>query len=159
VAARVRGKSHRRWGGVVPGWTRRQRRLESLVALLQDDPEEKGLSIVRKAYDDVCHAMAAGFTKALASSGWTVPGVLHQTRLHADIVSALPRPVAYFLVDALRFEMGADLAQRLPAGRRYRAARRRRVADDHPRGHGRFTARRVRQLLCVGSGRTARRGG
>lgn len=93
-----------------------QRRLESWVASLADDPEEKPLAVARRAYEDVCHEMAAGFTKSLASAGWSVPGVLHQTRVHADIAAALPRPVAYFLVDALRFEMGADLAQRLPAG-------------------------------------------
>lgn len=93
-----------------------QRQLESWVTSLADDPEEKPLAVVRRAYEDVCHEMAAGFTKALASAGWSVPGVLHQTRVHADIVAASPRPVAFFLVDALRFEMGADLAQRLPAG-------------------------------------------
>ncbi len=93
-----------------------QRRLESWVASLADDPEEKPLAVVRRAYDDACHEMAAGLTKALASAGWTVDGVLHQTRVHAEVVSTLPRPVAYFLVDALRFEMGADLVQRLPAG-------------------------------------------
>jgi hypothetical protein len=92
-----------------------QRRLESWVASLADEPEEKPLAVVRRAYEEACHEMAAGFTKALAAAGWSVPGVLHQTRVHADVVSALPRPVAYFLVDALRFEMGADLAQRLPA--------------------------------------------
>lgn len=95
---------------------RAQRRLESWVASLNDDPEEKPLAVVRRVYEDACHAMAAGFTKALAAANWTVPASLHQTRIHSDVVSALPRPVAYILVDAMRFEMGMDLAQRLPVG-------------------------------------------
>jgi hypothetical protein len=58
--------------------------------------------------------MAEGFTKALTKAGWTVPGALHQTRIWSEVVSAKPKPVAYFLVDAMRFEMGVELAERLP---------------------------------------------
>ena len=58
--------------------------------------------------------MAEGFAQALAKAGWTVPGALHQTHVYSDIVAARPKPVAYFLVDAMRFEMGVELA-RAPA--------------------------------------------
>jgi hypothetical protein len=58
--------------------------------------------------------MADGFTKALARAGWTVAGALHQTRIFGEVVSERPKPVAYFLVDAMRFEMGVELAERLP---------------------------------------------
>lgn len=99
------------------GWFRldqAQRRLEAWVATLNEDPEERPLGVVRRAYEDVCQTMADGFTRALAKSGWTVQGALHQTRIWSEMVADKPKPVAYFLVDAMRFEMGLELAERLP---------------------------------------------
>lgn len=99
------------------GWFRldqAQRRLEAWVANLDEEPEERPLGVVRRAYEDACHAMAEGFTKALVKAGWTVPGALHQTRVWSEVVADRPKPVAYFLVDAMRFEMGVELAERLP---------------------------------------------
>lgn len=99
------------------GWHRldlAQRRLEAWVATLDDEPEERPLAVVRRAYDDASHAMANGFAKALAQAGWAVPGTLHQTRIWSEVVADGPKPVAYFLVDAMRFEMGVELAERLP---------------------------------------------
>jgi hypothetical protein len=99
------------------GWFRldqAQRRLEAWVANLNDEPEERALGVVRRAHEDACHAMADGFTKALVAAGWTVPGALHQTRIWSEVVADKPKPVAYFLVDAMRFEMGVELAERLP---------------------------------------------
>lgn len=99
------------------GWFRldqAQRRLEAWVANLDEEPEERPLGVVRRAYEDTCHAMAEGFTKALVKAGWTVPGALHQTRVWSEVVADKPKPVAYFLVDAMRFEMGIELAERLP---------------------------------------------
>lgn len=99
------------------GWFRldqAQRRLEAWVANLDDEPEERPLGVVRRAYEDACHAMAEGFIKALVKAGWTVPGALHQTRIWSEVVADKPKPVAYFLVDAMRYEMGVELAARLP---------------------------------------------
>lgn len=99
------------------GWfrvDRAQRRMEAWVAGLDEEPEERPLGVVRRAYEDVCQAMAVGFTKALQTAGWTVAGALHQTRIFSEVVAARPKPVAYFLVDAMRFEMGVELAERLP---------------------------------------------
>jgi len=99
------------------GWFRldqTQRRLEAWVANLDEEPEERPLGVVRRAHEDTCHAMAEGFTKALVKAGWTVPGALHQTRVWSEVVADRPKPVAYFLVDAMRFEMGVELAERLP---------------------------------------------
>jgi hypothetical protein len=99
------------------GWFRvdqAQRRLEAWVANLDEEPEERPLGVVRRAHEDTCHAMADGFTRALVKAGWTVPGALHQTRVWSDVVADKPKPVAYFLVDAMRFEMGVELAERLP---------------------------------------------
>src|SRR2546427_12362541 len=39
---------------------------------------------------------------------------MHQTRISSEIVAERPKPVAYFLVDAMRFEMGLELSERLP---------------------------------------------
>ncbi|MBB3525934.1 PglZ domain-containing protein [Rhizobium sp. NZLR1b] len=99
------------------GWFRldqAQRRLEAWVANLDDEPQERPLGIVRGVYEDACRAMADGFTKALVAAKWTVSASLHQTRIYSEVVSAQPKPVAYFFVDAMRFEMGVELSERLP---------------------------------------------
>ncbi len=99
------------------GWYRvdqAQRRLEAWVANLDEEPEERPLGIVRRTYEDTCHAMAEGFTKALVKAGWSASASLPQTRVFAEVVAEQPKPVAYFLVDAMRFEMGVELAERLP---------------------------------------------
>jgi hypothetical protein len=99
------------------GWFRldlAQRRLEAWVANLDSEPEERPLGVVRRAYEDACHAMADGFHRALVKAGWNVPGTLHQTGIWSELVATRPTPVAYFLVDAMRFEMGVELAKRLP---------------------------------------------
>jgi hypothetical protein len=99
------------------GWFRldqAQRRLEAWVANLHDDPQERPLGVVRGAYDDVCRTMADGFTRALERANWTVSASLHQTHIYSEVVAERPKPVAYFLVDAMRFEMGIELAERLP---------------------------------------------
>jgi hypothetical protein len=99
------------------GWFRldqAQRRLESWVANLDDEPQERPLGVVRGVYEDACRAMAEGFTKALIADKWTVSAALHQTRIYSEVVAEQPKPAAYFLVDALRFEMGVELVERLP---------------------------------------------
>jgi PglZ domain len=99
------------------GWFRldqAQRRLEAWVANLDDEPEERPLGVVRGVYEDACRAMADGFTRALVAAKWTVSPSLHQTRIYSEVVSEQPKPVAYFFVDAMRFEMGVELAERLP---------------------------------------------
>lgn len=101
------------------GWHRLdllQRRLESLMTSLDEEPDERALGVVRRAYEDTQHEMALGFTKALRGAGFTVGGRLHQTRVFADVVTPQPKPVAYLLVDAMRYEMGVELASRLPKG-------------------------------------------
>jgi hypothetical protein len=99
------------------GWFRldqAQRRLEAWVANLDDEPEERPLGVVRGVYEDACRAMADGFTKALVTAKWTVSTTLHQTHIYSEMVSDQPKPVAYFFVDAMRFEMGVELSERIP---------------------------------------------
>src|SRR5207244_5236261 len=99
------------------GWYRMdqaQRRLEAWVANLDEDPAERPLGVVRRLYEDACHAMASGFAKALVNANWTAGPSMSQTQIYTSVVAGRPRPVAYFLVDAMRFEMGVELAERLP---------------------------------------------
>lgn len=93
---------------------RAHRHLEGRVRSLEEDPDERALAIVRREYEDLCHAMAVGFADALDKAHWSVPNILHQTRVFSDVVSSQPKAVAYFFVDAMRFEMGAELASTLP---------------------------------------------
>lgn len=99
------------------GWHRldqAQRQLEAWVVNLDDEPDERPLGVVRRAHEEACHAMAEGFTAALVKSGWTAAASLHQTHVFSDVVTGQPKPVAYFLVDAMRYEMGVELGERLP---------------------------------------------
>jgi hypothetical protein len=99
------------------GWYRldqAQRRLETLVASLDEEPAERPLGLVRRAYEDAAKVLADGFVPSLVKAGWSTAGTMHQTRVYADAVAAQPKPVAYFLVDAMRYEMGVELVERLP---------------------------------------------
>jgi hypothetical protein len=99
------------------GWYRideLQRRLETWVAKMDDDPEiEKGLAIVRREHEELLKKMADGFASVLEEAGWAVPGALHQTHIYPEVVQAMGGSVAYFFVDAMRFEMGVELARQL----------------------------------------------
>lgn len=99
------------------GWFRvdaLQRRLETWVAKMDEEPEtEKSLAVVRREHEELLKKMADGFAKLLGNAAWTVPGALHQTRIHPDVVQTMGGRVAYFFVDAMRFEMGVELARQL----------------------------------------------
>jgi hypothetical protein len=98
------------------GWHRldqSQRRLETVLASLDDDPPERALGLVRRAYEDAVWRLAERFVPSLVKSGWSTGAVVHQSRVFADSIAASPKPVAYFLVDAMRYEMGVELAERL----------------------------------------------
>ena len=95
------------------GWHRAdfaQRNLEALIPRIDEEPEnEPALQRVRQAYEELLQKMAAGFTQALQGSGWSVPNTLSQTRIYPELVEKAGSRVAYFFVDALRFEMGVEL--------------------------------------------------
>ncbi len=99
------------------GWFRvdaLQRRLETWIAKMDEEPEaEKGLAVVRHDHEELLKKMADSFAMVLSDSGWAVSGALHQTQIHPDVVATMSGPVAYFLVDAMRFEMGVELASQL----------------------------------------------
>ena len=99
------------------GWFRvdeLQRRLETWFAKMDEEPETgKALAVVRREHEELLKKMADGFAKVLGEAGWTVPGALHQTRVYPDVVQTMGGRVAYFFVDAMRFEMGVELARQL----------------------------------------------
>jgi hypothetical protein len=102
--------------GYATSWHRldqAQRHLEAWLPKLDDDPDERAFSAVRRRYDEISDRLAQGFVGALEASAWTIEGPLQQTSVYDDIVATLPGRVAYFLVDALRYEMGVELAERL----------------------------------------------
>ena len=93
---------------------RLQRRLDGWVARMDDDPEaEQAIAVVSLRYDELLKRMAAGFADALKESGWIVPGVLSQTSIYPDVVRSAGARVGYFVVDALRYEMGTELVDQL----------------------------------------------
>jgi hypothetical protein len=101
------------------GWhrvDRAQRTLEAWVATMEDDPEEpleQALALVRRNHEALLRDMAEGFTAALVTSAWATPGALHQTSIYPELVKPCGGRVAYFFVDAMRFEMGVDLVEQL----------------------------------------------
>ena len=91
-----------------------QRRLETWVAKMDEEPEtEKGLAVVRREHEELLKKMADGFGKLLGEAAWSIPGALHQTRIYPEVVQTRGGRVAYFFVDAMRFEMGVELTRQL----------------------------------------------
>jgi hypothetical protein len=90
-----------------------QRRLEGFLASVEDQIDERAVAKIRAVYENAVRRMTDGFVKAFQKSDWSIAGVLQQTRIWADVVASRPVPVAYLLVDAMRYEMGQELAGRL----------------------------------------------
>ena len=89
---------------------RLHRETEAWIANMDEEPAcEPALHVVRADLEETLEAMARSFTAALSAANWSVAGVLHQTRIHPDVVATRGGPVAWFWVDAMRFEMGAEL--------------------------------------------------
>jgi hypothetical protein len=92
---------------------RAQRQFEAWLPKLEEDADERAVVAVRQRYEDVVGKLAEGFATALQRDGWTASAQLRQTAIYDDIVRPMSGRVAYFLVDAMRYEMGTDLADRL----------------------------------------------
>lgn len=100
------------------------RRLELALLDLQDHGDlTDAIREARASYQDWLDGVLTRFTSAVAADGLTHDGLLAQSLIHADVVSARAKHgvVAYFMVDALRFELGHDLVdvvrQAFPEGR------------------------------------------
>lgn len=114
------GKDSAKWFSAYTrhdGWHRAdglQRHLETWVAHMDEEPEaEQALGVVRDAHEQLLRAMANGFADVLKAAGWQVPKALHQTHVYPDVVETMGGRVAYFLVDAMRFEMGVELSRQI----------------------------------------------
>ncbi|MYG27515.1 MAG: PglZ domain-containing protein [Boseongicola sp. SB0677_bin_26] len=92
---------------------RAQRRFEAWLPKLEEEPDERAVAAVRSSYEAVLNMLASGFTRSLADAGWAVEGVRKQTSIFDSLVRPEKGRVALFLVDAMRYEMGAELAERL----------------------------------------------
>ncbi|WUJ74691.1 PglZ domain-containing protein [Kribbella soli] len=88
------------------------------LALLELD-EQRGLEVAirdaRIAYESWLDTYLRGFTQAVVDGGLTHDGLLAQGQIHAEVVAPMAKhgTIAYFLVDALRFELGRDLVDAL----------------------------------------------
>lgn len=90
------------------------RQLDTLVAGLDEEPElGAAIAFVRQKYESVLQKMAEGFTDAVKQNGWQIEGAQLQHSVFAQHVASAGTPVAYFLVDAMRYEMAQELAQQL----------------------------------------------
>lgn len=99
------------------GWfeaDRLQRQLETLLVQMDDEPEaEQAVAVVRHEHEELMRRMASGFSAALEAAEWSVAEVLHQTEIYAKRVDQGGAKTAYFLVDAMRYEMGVELSGRV----------------------------------------------
>ena len=99
------------------GWHRfdhAQRRLETLLAAIEDEEvSDVAVARCRAKYDEVARRQAEGFAKVYENAGWAITGILPQHRVWAEVVANLPKPLAIVAVDAMRYEIGVELADRL----------------------------------------------
>ena len=98
---------------------RTQRLVEQGAAKAEDSREvEEIVRLARERYVSLAGQVQRNFLAAVKRDGWPPEGILRQTQIFDRYVaSALSerRRVAYFLVDALRYEMGRDLGTVLEA--------------------------------------------
>lgn len=98
------------------GWQvdRAHRRLElSRTELSTFGPLEDALTSARLAYDDWLDGLLNRFTSRVSSGGLDVGSLLRQGEIHDRLVVGEDGLTAYVWVDALRYELGRDLADAL----------------------------------------------
>jgi hypothetical protein len=101
---------------VADGWKvdRAHRRLETArndLRVLGD--LEPAFTVARVAYDEWLDETLIALTSAVEQSGFDVGALARQGDVHRRWVRDAAVPVAYILVDALRFELATDLADGL----------------------------------------------
>jgi hypothetical protein len=98
---------------------RHQRLVEQGAASCAENAEVAGLiEVCRKRYREAAESAQSRFVRAVEREGWPPDGVFRQTQTFDRYVGPVlseGRKIAYFLVDAMRYEMGRDLAGALDA--------------------------------------------
>ena len=93
---------------------RAHRRLElALTELDVEEDLEEGIGVARSAYEEWLDRLLQRFTAAAAAEGIEPGSLVSQSRVHRQYVRNREEPVAYIWVDALRYELGVDLAEKL----------------------------------------------
>lgn len=91
-----------------------ERRLGAFLSAMDEDPvAAEGIAKARRGYAEWVRLLAEGFASSLATAQWDTKGILHQTQLFDEKVRLAKDPVAFFIVDAFRYEMAQELANRL----------------------------------------------
>ena len=80
----------------------------------EEDDFEKLTAKVRREYADLTDELNRAFVERFQKAGFEIDGILPQTRIFCDRVApalAKKKKTVYFLVDALRYEMAAELLE------------------------------------------------
>jgi len=82
----------------------------------QGDSTLKLVAAAERAYAETAHQLANRFVRAYESAGFALAGITQQVEIYHDFVepAAAEGQVAYFLIDAFRFEMARELLAQLP---------------------------------------------
>jgi len=90
------------------------RRLGAFLSAMDEEPvATAAIRKVRQAYAEWVRILSEGFTPSLVRSQWDTGWELDQTQVFDTRVKPTQQPVAFFVVDALRYEMAKELAERL----------------------------------------------
>lgn len=90
------------------------RRLGAFLSAMDEEPVAgPAIARVRQSYADWVRTLNESFTPVLAQSQWDAGWELHQTQVFDTRVKPGEQPVAFFVVDAFRYEMAVELAERL----------------------------------------------
>jgi len=88
--------------------------VEQGAAACAEDEEIAGIvGVCRRTYREVVEAVQGGFLRAVEREGWPPEAIARQTQVfdrHVAPPLAEGQKMALFLVDAMRYEMGRDLA-------------------------------------------------
>jgi len=76
----------------------------------------KLVAAAQHTYAETIHQLATRFVRAYESAGFTLPNIIQQIDTYHHFVepASSERSVAYFLVDAFRYEMACELCNQLP---------------------------------------------
>lgn len=91
-----------------------ERRLGAFLSAMDEDPvTAEAITKARRDYAEWVRLLAEGLASSLTAAQWDSGDILHQTQIFDEKVRLAKDPVAYFVVDAFRYEMAQELASRL----------------------------------------------